>query len=62
MISIYIASKQLQDKCGDTAIDSYQYVDAGQNYVSRAGDLKEKWGWIHQRGDRPSGKRHKEHF
>ena len=42
MISIYIASKQLQDECGDTAIDSYQYVDAGQNYVSCAWDLKEK--------------------
>ena len=52
----YIASKQLQYKCGDAAIDSYQYVHAGQNHVGRAGDLKEERGRVHQRGDGPSGK------
>ena len=29
LIITNIASKQFQDKCGHTAIDSYQYVDAG---------------------------------
>lgn len=53
---IYIASKQLQYKCGDAAVDSYQYVNAGQNHVGRAGDLKEERGGVHQRGDGPSAK------
>lgn len=47
----YIASKQLQDKCGHTAVDPYQYVDARQNHVGSARDLKEEGGWVHQRGD-----------
>lgn len=51
--NIYIASKQLQYKCGDTAIDSNKYVNAGQNHVGRAGDLEEEWCWVHQRGDWP---------
>lgn len=54
---IYIASKQLQYECGDAAVDSYQYVHAGQNHIGCAGDLKEERGRVHQRGDGPSGKR-----
>ena len=57
----YIAAEQLQHKRGDAAIDSYQYVDAGQNHVGRAGDLKEEWGWVHQRGDRPPERKHTDH-
>lgn len=62
LLHIYIASKQFQYKCWDTAIDSNKYVNAGQNHVGCAGDLKEEWGWIHQWGDWPSGTRHKNTF
>lgn len=55
-VDIYIATKELQYKCGHAAIYSYQYVDAGQNYVGRAGYLKEEWGRVHQRRDGPPGK------
>jgi len=56
---IYIASKQLQYKCGDAAVDPDQYVNAGENHVGRAGDLEAERGWVHQRGDGPSGERKK---
>ncbi|TNN64374.1 hypothetical protein EYF80_025415 [Liparis tanakae] len=50
---------QLQYECGDAAVDPDQYVDAGENHVGRAGDLEEERGWVHQRGDGPSGGRNK---
>lgn len=62
LITAYIASKQLENKCGHAAVDSYQYVDASKNHVGCAGYFKEKWSWVHQRGDWPSEKRHKQNF
>lgn len=53
----HIISKQLHDKGGDAAIDADEDVDAGENYICCAGDLKEEGGWVHQRRDGPAGDR-----
>lgn len=60
--NIYIASKQLQDKGGDAAVDADQYVHAGQNHVGCAGDLKEEGGRVHERRDGPPARRHRDSF
>lgn len=56
--NIYIASKQLQNKRGDAAVDADQYVHTGQNHVGCAGDLKEEGGRVHERRDGPPARRH----
>lgn len=53
----YIATKQLQNKSGHTAVDPNQYVDAGKDNVRSAGDLEQEGSWVHQRCDRPSKRR-----
>lgn len=49
MIHAYIATKKLQDEGGHAAVDSNEDVDAGEDHVGRAGDLKEERCWVHQR-------------
>lgn len=54
----YIATEKLQDEGGHTAIDSNEDVDAGQDDVGCARDLKEERCWIHQRSYGPAAQRH----
>ncbi len=49
----HVVSEQLHDEGGDAAIDADEDVDAGEDDVGRAGDLKEEGGGVHQRSDRP---------
>lgn len=51
----HVVSEQLHDEGGDAAVDADQDVDAGQDHVGSAGDLKEEGGRVHQRGDGPPG-------
>lgn len=50
----HVVSKQLHDEGGDAAVDADEDVDAGEDDVRRAGDLKEEGGRVHQRSDRPA--------
>lgn len=50
----YIAAKKLQDEGGHTAVDSNEDVDAGQDHIGRAGDLKEERRGVHQRSYGPA--------
>lgn len=49
----HIVAKQLHDKGGDASVDADKDVDAGQDDVRRAGDLKEERRWVHQGCDGP---------
>lgn len=52
----YLVNKQLQDKCGNAAVDADEEVDRGQNDISCAGNAEHKGCWVHQRGDGPPKK------
>lgn len=54
VVVTHIISKQLHDKGGDAAIDPDEDVDAGENYICCAGDLKEEGSWVHERRDGPA--------
>lgn len=49
----HVVSEQLHDEGGDAAVDADQDVDAGEDHVRRAGDLKEEGGGVHERRDGP---------
>lgn len=60
-IVTHIVSEQLHDKSGNAAVDAYKDVDAGEDDIRRAGDLKKEGSRVHQRSDGPP-ERHQTQF
>ena len=52
-IVTHVVSKQLHDEGGNAAVDAYKDVDAGEDDVRCAGDLKEEGSRVHERSDGP---------
>lgn len=50
---MYLVHKQLQDECGDAAVDPDEEINGGEEDVGRARDSEQERGGVHERSDGP---------
>lgn len=62
-LCVYRVVEQLHDKCGHTAINTNEEVNAGKDHIGCARDTEHERGRIHHRSDGPSvtTQQHKPH-
>lgn len=49
-----LINKELQDECGNAAVDADEEIDGGEDHVSSAGNWEDEGCRVHQWSDGPT--------